>query len=536
MAEVTNVNTPSDKYLALEKKRVVPRDVYEGLDALREPAKARIYLPRNPTESVEVVPGFGLVDAWQNRVDMSRLKNMFRDAVDDCVGRAFAKEARYDESTPKDLIELMDDVDGRGTNFHVFGMNVAGTSCAEGIDFVLVDFPNTSAASGMTQEQWDRQRFAPFWRRYSPKDVIGWTFRKFGKEERLASVRLRERVYERQVADNPWILACVEQVRVLYCGNPNAMEGDPTRWARWEVWRAADSEKPDGDWVIYDMGLLEPQVEIPIVDFPFMLSAPFEAKPPFLDLAHLTIAHYRKMSALDNAQHVAGFPLLHWAGGQIDPETKRPIGIGPQRMLVSSDPQAKVEFVEPDGTSWASIRVELDAMESTGREMAQEPILTQASGNLTATGEAIRAARSSSRLEAAVLGWQDSFNHLFYFTAVYMGKVQPDAGAGWGGVELNRRFVPISRNIEGVGKALEMHARGRLSDETLFEVAQAAEVVPETVTFEEEEQRISASGPSMTELDRQAAQLELAAAAAAGKDPNADPNEEDDPADDEVPS
>ena len=496
MPPTANVNTPSKKHEEMEALRVLPRDLALGVERLREDVCAKKYLPRNPTEVPENVPGFGRIDPWRNRVQMSRLKNMFKDAVDDCVGRAFAKEAKYDDGTPQALIDLMDDVDGRGTNFHVFGMNVAGTSCAEGDDFVLVDFPNTSGMEGLTLAEWELLRLEPFWRRYSPADVIGWSHRKFGKEEKLEHVRLRER---RLVRAGDWSLEPRVQVRVLYCGDSRIPAEDERRWARWEIYRPADEDKPEEEWVVVAAGVLKPQVDIPLVSFPFLLSTPFEARPPMLDLAHTTMAHYRKMSALDNAQHAVGFPLLHWGGGAIDPTTKKAIGLGPNRLMVSADPAGHAEFIEPAGTAWASLRVELDAMESEAREMASEPTAAAASGNLTATGEAIRAARSSSRLEAAVLGWQDSFNALFYFTAVYMGIVQPDADRGWGGVQLNRRFVPITKNLEGAKLAKDLNLAGRLSNESLFEAIKAAEIVGEGVTFEEEEERIAKDGPATPE-------------------------------------
>ena len=94
MAPTSNVNTPSLKYEELEKLRTLPRDLMQGVERLRELECAKKYLPRNPTEAPERLPNFGVVDPWRNRVAMSRLKNMFKDAVDDCVeiGRASCRE------------------------------------------------------------------------------------------------------------------------------------------------------------------------------------------------------------------------------------------------------------------------------------------------------------------------------------------------------------------------------------------------------------------------------------------------------------
>lgn len=520
MEGTPNVNTPGPQYKRLEPIRQITRDLNEGIIRLRDPEVAKIYLPRNPTEGVEMVAGFGVVDPWLNRVNMSRLKNMFKEAVEDCVGRAFAKSAKFEADMPQELLDMMDDVDGRGTNFHVFGMAVAQASTSEGEDFVLVDYPTVLGIENMTQAQWEKEKRAPFWRRYPAKSVIAWQHEPFGKEMRLIQVRLREKA---TVPDGPWGYKTIEQVRVLYAGSNRLPDGHPLRNARWEVWRPIDPSSMEGEWAVMARGSMKPQVDIPFVDFPFLLAPQFEALPPLLDLAHLTIAHYRKTSDLDNAQHASGFPILHWGGGPINPETNRPVGIGQSRMFVSPDPQAHVEFVEPKGESWASLRMELNAMEAVARELASEPTLQTTPGNLTATGESIRAARASSRLEAAVLGWQDSFNRLLYYTAQYMGIVQYEAETGWGGVELNRRFVPISRNVEGFKAALDMHFRGRLSDETLHEIGQASEITPEGIDFEEEERRIAASEPTLAEQEREAA-LKLVQANSKMEQNSQDPN------------
>lgn len=528
-----NVNTPSKTYLELEKKRKLPRVLAEGIFKLQEEETAQWALPRNPTEIPITMPApIGRIDPWWNRVKMSRLKNMFMEAVGDCVGRAFAKPAKFDATSPKELLEFADDVDGRGTNFHVFAMAQSGASTTEGVDFVLVDYPSDDP-TGLTLADWEMRRQAPFWRRYPCSSVIGWTHAKFGKTERLVRVRLRETAV---VPDGAWGDTEVQQVRVLYAGDPLAPEGNEARYTRWEVYRPDKADALEGDWSLVASGSMRPQVDIPLVEFPFLLAQSFAATPPFLDLAYLTLAHYRKLSDLDNAQHAVGYPIMHWAGGQIDAETGMPVGLGPNRMLVSADAQAKVEFVEPAGSSWASLRAELTAMEDNGRDLAAQPQNMQTAGQLTATGEAIRAARSSSQLEAAVLSWEDSYNRLLNYTAIYMTDLSADATSGWGKVKLNRRFVPVTRNIEGVQTAIQLHEIGRLSDETLHEVAQGAEVTPDGIDFEMEQERIAASGPTMAEIDRREA-LKLVEANASGgdkKDGEKPPAKEQVPPDDEA--
>jgi hypothetical protein len=284
-------------------------------------------------------------------------------------------------------------------------------------------------------------------------------------------------------------------VRVLYAGNPGALPDSAERYARWEVWRPVKPEQNDGEWQIQSFGSMRPQVDIPLIDFASDQTMPFEATPPFSDLAHLTIAHYRKLSNLDNAQTAAGFPIFHWAGGEIDPATKQPVGIGPNRFLVSPKESAHAEFVEPQGTSWASIRAELDAMERDGREKAAAPLQSEGTGTLTAMGEAIRSARASSKLASWALSFENALDRLLYYTATYMGLIEYRADSGWGGVKLNRKFVPTQRNSDGARLAHDRNLAGKLSDETTFDALQASEIVPEAVTWEIEQERLATEGP-----------------------------------------
>jgi hypothetical protein len=501
MPQTANVNTPSARYLELEKMRCGCRDLMGGVEVLKSGTKAPIYLPRNPSETKVQVAGVGEVDPWAGRVARSRLNNMFQDAVEECVGKVFAKDIDFADGTPKPLIDFCDDVDGRGTDLQTFAMACSSRSVAEGNDFILVDYPPVDANGVLLEVDEKRLGLAPYWTRYSPESVIDWEFANHGKKKRLVKVRLRETASERDPA-NEWGKVEIPQVRVLRAGNPALSSGEPGYFATWEVWRKVESGQGDREekWAIHSAGILKPQVDIPLVEMPTDLTAPFEAIPPYLDLKHLTIAHYRKLSDLDNAQHAVGYPIFHWAGGELD-VNGAPVGMGPNRFLVSRDAAAKAEFVEPAGTSWDSLQKELDRMEAQGKSLASEPF--ESSGALTATGEAIRASRRTSKLSGWVQAWQNSLNSLFYYTAQYLGMKVYGLDKGWGGVVLNTKFIPVGQNAEGARLALDANLAGKISNETLFEALQRAELVPEELTFEEESNRIAEQPvPEPTDEDR----------------------------------
>ena len=77
-----------------------------------------------------------------------------------------------------------------------------------------------------------------------------------------------------------------------------------------------------------------------------------------------------------------------------------------------------------------------------------------------------------------------------------MGMKVYGAVEGWGGVELNNTFIPVAQNVDGARLMLEANIAGRVSDETLHEAFQRAELVSEETTFEMERERLSQQGPS----------------------------------------
>jgi hypothetical protein len=144
----------------------------------------------------------------------------------------------------------------------------------------------------------------------------------------------------------------------------------------------------------------------------------------------------------------------------------------------------------------------MDKIMARCEKLAGDPALSSSPGNLTATGEAIRSAKSSSKLASWVQRWEDALSSLFYYTAIDLGIIKPGANEGWGGVSLNRVFVPLDRNIEGARLAAERNQAGKLSDETTFDILKAAEIVPEDIDFEEEKVRIAQEGPSLSSAGR----------------------------------
>lgn len=493
MPDKSTPATTSRAYDRLEILRKPCRDLKAGWAAVTDPANAAVYLPREAMEVPVPNPKGGWIDPWLNRIKRARLTPFFRDAVDALSGKAFSKEPKPSADMPEQLQEFLEDVDLQGNDFAVFALDRCANSVAEGIDFVLVDYPAVPATEVRSKEDDKRSGLAPFWCAYSAGSVIAWKAEKRGGNMRLLEVRLKETVTE----SDGYGEACVDQIRGFFAGNPDA--SDDTRFVSWVIWR----KNANDEWFVFAEGIRRPQVDIPLVDVSTDATGFFEASPPLYDLAQLNLAHLRKCSDLDSAQHQVGFPVLSWSGVSVEEATKQLNGgLGSNRFFISPQTGGGMEYVEPQGSSWDALEKSIETISQDCARAASDPLLSSSPGNLTATGEAIRASKASSKFGAWVSRWEDAFSMLLMYTAIDLQIVAPGAEDGWGSIELNKTFLPTDRNIEGARLAVDRNNAGKLSDETTFTVLQAAEVIPDGVEYEDEQARLRQQAPALGEIGR----------------------------------
>lgn len=480
----------SEKQVRLEVQRVVARDLMDGLPALI--AKKETYLPREPMELPVDVNG-QRIDPYDNRCKRARLANLFRDGILSLTDRAFGKKVKLSKDTPLSIAGdaksgvkgFQDDVDQRGTNLHVFLRRRCRTSAAEGVDFVLVEYPETGASGTESVADVKRAGFRPYWSPYSPGNVLDWTFESIGGgPPRLVYLLLRGwetrdgRTYEVR--------------REFLAGDQRAGV-----FTSWRVLHQVKAEGKNSDeWVVLREGLRRPHFEIPFVALSTDADEPFEADPPQIDAAHLTLAHFRKTSDLDNAQHAVGFPVMYASGVTIE-EMKTQVGDAghsARRFYVLPQPGGVVGFAEPSGSSWGHLETSLDKIEKQVRSIMAEPERRVSGDPLTATGEQKEDVKHISQLEAWVQQWTDAANLLLYFTAIDLGEVKPGATSGWGAVEITLNLAQSPTSVDVSRHAWELVDRGAQSRASAFKVSQGAGAIPDGTTPEDEQRLIGEEG------------------------------------------
>src|SRR5258708_7151939 len=96
-----------------------------GAETIR--AAGELYLPKMTNESV---------DDYKIRRRAAPFTNIYRDVSGNLASKPFAREAQLEEGAPQPFIDLCEDIDAHGNNFHVFASTVFMHGLDKGIEWI----------------------------------------------------------------------------------------------------------------------------------------------------------------------------------------------------------------------------------------------------------------------------------------------------------------------------------------------------------------------------------------------------------------
>ena len=451
MPKKPTVDTPSKAYLNMLSDLDLVTTLMGGTEAMREAGQK--YLPREPKESVA---------AYRNRLSRSVLYNAFADTVQKLVGKPFSKPVNLLEDTPEQIKEWSKDIDLCGSNVTTFCREIFEYGLTDGLVHLLVDHPRNDGEKTLADEQSLKTR--PYIVPVRATDLIGWRSELINGVRTLTQVRFRENSTE---ADGEWGEKFVQRIRVLY----------PDRFELYELQKK--------EWVIVDQGLIS-LGRIPLVTFYTGKTGYMEAKPPLLDLAHLNVLHWQSSSDQEHILHFIRFPLLHGAGFSQD---QKDIEIGPNRMIMSEDPQAKLTFVEHTGAAVESGRQSIRDLEEKMDALGGQ-LLMQRSGDSTATAASLDTAKSHSALHDMVRRLENAMQQAFILMALW-SKLPAEAA---GGVNINEDFGLSLISGKDEDTLLKSRLSGELSRESYLTELKRRNVLRNELDIEEEIDRIETEG------------------------------------------
>ena len=446
------VDTLSVAYLAMQYNLMLVNTLIAGTDAMR--AAGELYLPREPKESKE---------AYDNRLSRSVLHNAFADAIQKLVGKPFSKPVTLKENTLDQIQDWTEDIDRCGNNITTFARDVFEQALADGLTHILVDFPPSDPERSLADEQ--EQETRPYAVHIKAGDLFAWNFSTVNGVKELTQIRIRETTTEQ---DGLWGERLVQRIRVIY----------PDRFELYEL-------NKDDKWMLIDTAEIT-LGRIALVTFYTGRTGFMTAKPPLLDLAHLNVQHWQSSSDQEHILHFIRFPLLHGAGFN---QEQQQIEVGPNRMIMSEDVQAKLEYVEHSGAAVEAGRQSLRDKEEKMDAMGSQ-LLVRRPGDVTATSDALSTAKTDSALQDMVRRLENVFSEVFFLMAEWAGLDSEETG----GISINQDFGLSMVTGSDDDTLLRARMAGEISQETYLSELKRRGKLNEDLDVDDEIERTQTEG------------------------------------------
>ncbi len=435
------------------------RALMGGTEAMR--AAGETHLPKFPAEDRE---------AYNARLGASWLFNGYRKTVRDMSGRVFSKSVELgDGSTPR-VVDWCENVDLAGRDLSTFSRDVFEDGIDAGISYIFVDAPPRSGV--VTQAQAAMQNLRPYMIHLSVESILGWKSEAINNAQTLTQLRIMETISEQNPKDE-FSQIEVKQVRVL----DRTDAGVQTR-----LYRQVEAVNKAGEWELFGEPTISGLTEITVVPFYANRAGFFKAKPLLDDLADVNIAHWQSQSDQRNILHFARVPILFAAGR---PEEDGPLVISAGMATVSSNPDAKLEWVEHSGSAIGAGRQDLKDLEFQMEAHGLQLLVAQSQ---SATGATLDAAKETSILAMTADALKDTLEQALIWMAQYGGL---DASVE---VKVNKEFGAGMMTAQELQLLLTAVNTGQLSRETfLNELARRGMVQPD-LNIADEVERIQDEG------------------------------------------
>jgi hypothetical protein len=301
------------------------------------------------------------------------------------------------------------------------------------------------------------------------ENLVGWQSEMRGGVEVLTQIRIKECVTEKE---GEWHEKEYEQIRVIMPG-------------KWETYRKKIGADGKEQWEKYDEGTIS--VDKITLAVAYLKRTGFmTGEPPLEDLADLNVAHWQSQSDQRNILHVARVPILHGAG--FDEDTK--ITIGPSAMIRSSDPQAKLEYVEHSGAAIGAGDKDLQNLEFQMQTMGLQLLVPQPGGK-TATGEIRDDAKERSPLAMMARALGQALTQSVGFMAEYAKK-----GDNGGTIRVNDDLA-LSIGQADLQFLLDAVNSGQISKETFWAELRRRNTLSSSFDPETEKDKIASEAPSL---------------------------------------
>lgn len=383
-------------------------DVLAGIARIR--SCAQTYLPKYEDEGEK---------EYQRRLRTAPWRPEFADALQGLASKPFSKDVALKDGASDRMKDLAEDIDGRGNSLTAFSAETFRKGIAKGLHLVLVDYPamhqgdEAEPARPLTKAEEAASGARPYWIQVQADDIVALYTRWDGGREIIDHLRIRECA----VVRDGFAEKTIERIRVYEPGVWEVWEKDETT-KRWE-------RKSNG---VIARGSTKASSVPAVLFFTGERLGEMQVKPPLEELAQCQIELYQALSRQDEILTFASSPMLT-ANGMAQPTDSNgapvTVTVGPKSVLFAP-PGAEGstpswDYISPDAANIEQVRGHVTSIISDMRRLGLQP-LTPQSGNPTATGQSIEAAKSHSAVQAWALGLKDMIEQAFVITAEWLNE------------------------------------------------------------------------------------------------------------------
>jgi hypothetical protein len=388
------------------------------------------------------------------------------------AGMMFRKEPAVDVAPSVD--DLLDDVTMSGIDFQIFAQQTAIEVLTSGRMGILVDYPSQSVA-GMTLADVEKLGLRPSMQKYNAETIINWKTGRINNHNVLTMVVLTE---DAAIEGTEFEHKTEVHYRVL-----DLLEGK----YRVRVFRI--NEKKEDEQVGEDLFPLmngKPLDYIPFVFIGIDDTTPEVDEPPLIDLVDVNLAHYRMNADYAHGLHFTGLPTAVISGYTPENASEK-LYVGSASAWVFPDPQAKASFLEFTGQGLQAIEKAIERMESQMSILGARLLSSEKKAVETAQTAQIHRAGESSILSAIAQTLSIGLTKALNTFSAWAGS------PGEWSIELNRDFMPVGLDPQGLTALVGAWQSGAISFDVLFKQLQQNEIIESELTLEEMQGQIESS-------------------------------------------
>jgi hypothetical protein len=451
------VNTEHKDFTKMSPRWSRCCDAYDGQDAVHK--NGPNYLPR-------------LKDQQEPDYQAYLLRTPFYNAtyrtITGLVGMLFRQPPKME--VPETLKPMLDDVTMSGDPFHLFVQDIATDALKLGRIGVLVDYPMVNGPQTLADAA--KLNLRPTMQIYEAQSIINWKTSNIDNKTVLSLVVLKE---EEKIFEDEFKYRTDPRWRVLDLVNG--------------MYRMRMFErKQDKDVVISE---IYPKMNgAPLNYIPFIFIGtddvtPEIDEPPLIDLVNMNMSHFRTTADLEHGAHFTGLPTPVITGYSPDTPGEK-LYIGSASAWIFPRPETKVSYLEFSGSGLDSLEKMLAQKEQQMAVLGARMLEPQRRGVEAPETAAIHRKGEESMLasvaQAISLGVLQALKWFADWAKVDSSSIK---------YELNRDFYPAPMNPQMLSALVASWQSGAISDQTLFQNLQQAEIIDKDTTLEDEQARIA---------------------------------------------